>query len=76
VDGDLPIVLAADDCPFYRYLEQHKATSTFEPSDQDSNLNALDRMVALAGSAERVMPGHDPLVFERFPSTGRVAKIR
>ena len=33
-------------------------------------------MIALAGSAERVIPGHDPRQFQRFPSKGRVARIR
>jgi hypothetical protein len=33
-------------------------------------------MVGLAGAAPRVVPGHDPLLFERFPTKGRVAKIK
>jgi hypothetical protein len=34
------------------------------------------RMIELAGSADRVVPGHDPKQFEKFPTQGRVAKIR
>jgi hypothetical protein len=35
-------------------------------------------MVELAGSPDRVVPGHDPKQFEKFPSEakGRIAKIR
>jgi hypothetical protein len=33
-------------------------------------------MVVLAGGRERVVPGHDPLQFERYPTRGRVARIR
>ena len=33
-------------------------------------------MIELAGSAERVVPGHDMLQFQKFPTAGRVAKIK
>ena len=29
-----------------------------------------------AGSPDRVIPGHDALQFQRFPTEGRIAKIR
>ena len=35
-----------------------------------------DEAVKLAGSADRVIPGHDALQFQRFPTVGRVAKIK
>jgi glyoxylase-like metal-dependent hydrolase (beta-lactamase superfamily II) len=44
--------------------------------DAGANVKALDRMVSLAGAPERVVPGHDPLIFKRFPAKGRIAKIR
>jgi hypothetical protein len=31
---------------------------------------------AFAGSADRVVSGHNPKQVERFPSQGRIAKIR
>ena len=34
------------------------------------------RMVTLAGGRERVVPGHDLRQFERYPTAGRVARIR
>jgi len=33
-------------------------------------------MITLAGSSDRVIPGHDPEQFARYPTTGRVARIR
>jgi glyoxylase-like metal-dependent hydrolase (beta-lactamase superfamily II) len=76
VDGNPPIVLASDNCYLYRNLETRAPITTFEPADAQSNLKALERMATLAGAAERVVPGHDPLIFERFPTKGRVAKIK
>ena len=35
--------------------------------DAASNLAAQARMIALAGGIGRVVPGHDPAVFSRFP---------
>jgi len=33
-------------------------------------------MISLAGAVERVVPGHDPEEFVRFPTTGRIARIK
>jgi hypothetical protein len=33
-------------------------------------------MIELAGSADRVVPGHDPEQFKHFPTVGRVAHIK
>jgi glyoxylase-like metal-dependent hydrolase (beta-lactamase superfamily II) len=76
IDGDPPVVLASDNCYLYRNLETHTAIPTFEPADRDGNLRALERMIALAGARDRVVPGHDPLVFSRYPTEGRIARIR
>jgi hypothetical protein len=40
------------------------------------NLKQQERMVALAGSPDRVIRGQDPLHFQKFPTVGRVAKIK
>jgi glyoxylase-like metal-dependent hydrolase (beta-lactamase superfamily II) len=76
VDGAAPVVLASDNCYLYRNLETHAASATFSEADRPANLAAQERMVALAGSRERVVPGHDLLQFARHPTTGRVARIR
>jgi glyoxylase-like metal-dependent hydrolase (beta-lactamase superfamily II) len=76
VAGETPFVLASDNCYLYENLRSHRASATFDPSDAEANVAAQHRMIALAGSAERVVPGHDPEQFVRFPTNGRVARIR
>ena len=76
VAGEKPFVLASDNCYLYENLRSHRASATFDPGDQPGNIAAQERMIGLAGSADRVVPGHDPLQFERFPTKGRVAKIQ
>jgi glyoxylase-like metal-dependent hydrolase (beta-lactamase superfamily II) len=76
VDGQPPYVLASDNCYLYENLRSHRASATFEPADAPGNIAAQQRMVELAGSQDRVVPGHDPAQFEHFPTSGRVAKIR
>ena len=76
VEGDPPFVLASDNCYLYRNLAEHKASATFSDADQPANIHNQERMIELAGSADRVVPGHDPRQFEKFPTQGRIAKIR
>ena len=76
VDGDAPFVLASDNCYLYRNLAEHKASATFSEADQAGNVAQQSRMIELAGSPDRVVPGHDPAQFQKFPSKGRVARIR
>jgi glyoxylase-like metal-dependent hydrolase (beta-lactamase superfamily II) len=76
VGGDPPYVLASDNCYLYENLKSHRASATFDSADEPGNIAAQQRMISLAGSAERVVPGHDPAQFKRFPVSGRVARIR
>lgn len=76
VQGDPPFVLASDNCYLFDNITSHRAGATFLPSDAAANLAAQDRMLKLAGSADRIIPGHDPLQFQKFPTQGRVAKIK
>lgn len=76
VDGNPPFVLASDSVYLYRNLSEHKASATFSEADYPANIQNQERMVALAGSPERVIPGHDALQFQKFPSHGRVARIK
>jgi glyoxylase-like metal-dependent hydrolase (beta-lactamase superfamily II) len=75
VEGSPSFVLASDNCYLYRNLAEHKASATFSEADQPANIRNQARMIELAGSADRVVPGHDALQFQRFQSEGRVAKI-
>src|SRR4029453_12222793 len=76
VGGEPAFVLASDNCYLYRNLETPAASATFTEADHPANLAAQQRMIALAGSMKRVVPGHDVRQFERYPTVGRVAKIR
>jgi len=33
-------------------------------------------MIQLSGSPDRVIPGHDALQFQKYPTEGRIAKIK
>lgn len=76
VAGQPPLVLASDNAYLYRNLVEHRPVATFTPADSTANLAALTRMLRLAGEVENVVPGHDSAQFERFPTEGRVARIR
>jgi len=76
VGGEKPVVLASDNCYLYRNLAEHRASATFSEADEPGNVRNQQRMIDLAGSADRVVPGHDPKQFEKFPTSGRIAKIR
>jgi glyoxylase-like metal-dependent hydrolase (beta-lactamase superfamily II) len=76
IEGNPGTVLSSDSCYLYRNLEARLPSATFGPEDHAANLAAQARMITLAGSAERVVPGHDALQFQRFPSHGRIADIR
>jgi glyoxylase-like metal-dependent hydrolase (beta-lactamase superfamily II) len=76
VGGKTPFVLASDNVYFYRNLTEHKASATFSDADHAANIKAQERMIELAGSVDRIVPGHDALQFQKFPAEGRVAKIK
>lgn len=68
------VVLASDNAYLYENLDKH--LSIAQTLDAASNLNAQSRMLQLAASPQLVVPGHDPLVFDRFPQPGKgVARI-
>jgi glyoxylase-like metal-dependent hydrolase (beta-lactamase superfamily II) len=60
-----PVILASDNAYLYENLEKHLAIA--QTLDPQSNLAAQSRMITLAGAPNRVVPGHDPGVFLRFP---------
>ena len=76
VAGTPPFVLASDNLYLYRNLMEHKASATFSDADHAANIRNQYRMIQLAGSPDRVVPGHDALQFQKFPTQGRVAKIK
>jgi glyoxylase-like metal-dependent hydrolase (beta-lactamase superfamily II) len=76
VAGNPPFVLASDNCYFYLNLSAHLAGATFSDADHPANIAQQSRMIELAGSPDRVVPGHDSLQFQKFPTVGRVATIK
>lgn len=58
------VVIASDNMYLYENLEKHRPIA--QTLDAASNLAAHARMVTLAPTPRLVVPGHDPLVFERF----------
>ena len=76
VKGTPTYVLASDNVYFYLNLEKRLASATFSDADHAANIAQQARMIKLAGSPDRVVPGHDALQFEKFPTKGRVATIK
>jgi glyoxylase-like metal-dependent hydrolase (beta-lactamase superfamily II) len=76
VAGTPTYVLASDNVYFYLNLSAHLASATFSDADHAANIAQQKRMIELAGSPDRVVPGHDILQFQKFPSTGRVARVK
>jgi glyoxylase-like metal-dependent hydrolase (beta-lactamase superfamily II) len=77
ISGNPPFVLASDNVYLYRNLAEHKASATFSDADHAANIAAQSRMIQLAvGNPDRVIPGHDALQFQKYPTTGRIAKIK
>jgi glyoxylase-like metal-dependent hydrolase (beta-lactamase superfamily II) len=70
-----PVVLASDNVYLYENLE--KRTPIAQTLDAAANLAAQDRIRALVGASGVVVPGHDPLVFERFPAVAEgIVRVR
>lgn len=76
VDGSPRFVLASDNAYLYRNLQTHMASATFTDEFHGANIQNQERMVQLAGSLDRVIPGHDALQFQKFPTEGRVATLK
>jgi len=69
------VVLASDNAYLYDNFDRRRPIA--QTLDSLSNLAAQQRMLGLAGDISRVVPGHDPAVFSRFPAPGGgVARIR
>ena len=63
------VILASDNAYLYENLEIKLPIA--QTLDAASNLAAQARMFQLAASPKFVIPGHDPAVFERFPTPGK-----
>lgn len=61
-----PLVLASDATHFYDNIADDRPYSIVD--HLPSMYEAFDQILATAGSLDRVVPGHDPLVLSRFPA--------
>ena len=60
------LVLASDASHFYANIEQTRPFPiVWSVADM---VGGYRRLLELAGAAERIIPGHDPLVLERYPA--------
>ena len=61
-----PVLLASDSSHFYANLLRRSPFSV--TVDAMTTLRSYDKLMALAGSVEHLIPGHDPRVREFYPS--------
>jgi glyoxylase-like metal-dependent hydrolase (beta-lactamase superfamily II) len=70
------VIIASDNSWFYYNLE-HLMPITHFVFDQVAYLNQLKRMRVLQPDISLIIPGHDPLVFSKFPQVAEgIVKIR
>jgi glyoxylase-like metal-dependent hydrolase (beta-lactamase superfamily II) len=64
-----PLVLASDATHFYAHIDSRRVFRVlYNQGDMLEGYNTLER---LAGDKERVIPGHDPLVLQRYPTASQ-----
>lgn len=61
-----PVVLASDTAHFYENVEDGRPFIITH--DAEATLRGYDRLRALAASPAHIVPGHDPLVLQRYPT--------
>jgi glyoxylase-like metal-dependent hydrolase (beta-lactamase superfamily II) len=60
-----PVVLASDALHFYANRERQNPFPVVV--DIAAMMESWDKLMRLAGHAQRIVPGHDPLVMKRYP---------
>jgi glyoxylase-like metal-dependent hydrolase (beta-lactamase superfamily II) len=75
--GTERIILASDNVYSYYNLEHLESAPEHGTFDTVGYLNAMKRMKILASSEQLIVPGHDNLLFFRFPRiTDRIIRIK
>lgn len=62
------VVLASDASHFYENFLSRRPIGLLH--DVGATIQAFDRLAQMAGCAEYLIPGHDPLVMSRYPAAG------
>jgi glyoxylase-like metal-dependent hydrolase (beta-lactamase superfamily II) len=60
------VVVASDTAHYYEHFETYRAFTTV--FDVGEAIEAFDRLRLLADTPEHIVPGHDPLVMQRYPA--------
>ena len=63
-------MLASDATHFYAHIESRRVFRVLY--NQGDMLEGYDTLERLAGAKDRVIPGHDPLVLERYPVASQI----
>ncbi len=75
--GSDKIIIASDNIYTYYNLEHLKSATKNATFDPDAYVNAMKRMKTLVSDIKFIIPGHDGLLFSRFPSVADgVIKIK
>ena len=61
------IILASDNVYTYYNLDHLKSASKGATFDTNGYIKAMERMKTLASNIKFIIPGHDALLFSRFP---------
>lgn len=69
-----PLCLASDASHYYENFLKGKPFPIVV--DLENMLSGFSKIVELGGGPDRVIPGHDPLVFEHFPSIDQIDYAR
>jgi len=68
-------VMTSDNVYLYENIEKHLPIA--QTLDAKSNLAAQDRIRQLASDPSLIVPGHDPAVFERYPTVAEgIVRVR
>ncbi|MFH7015749.1 MBL fold metallo-hydrolase [Flavobacterium sp. FlaQc-47] len=71
------IIIASDNVFTYYNLEQLKSAPAHATFDADGYINAMIRMKTLVSDVKFIIPGHDNLLFSRFPKiTENIIQIK
>ena len=65
--GSDKIILASDNAYCYYNLEHLKSAPKYSTFDTSGYVRAMKRMKTLASNIKFIIPGHDALLFSRFP---------
>jgi glyoxylase-like metal-dependent hydrolase (beta-lactamase superfamily II) len=75
--GSDKIILASDNVYCYYNLEHLKSAPEYATFDTSGYVRAMERMKTLASDIKFIIPGHDALLFSRFPAIAEgVIKIK